>query len=38
MMDTAVSSALGGQTMESAREKMGEGPTAPHPFAKAEIE
>ncbi len=38
MMDTAVSSALGGQTMQSAREKMGEGPTAPHPFAKAEID
>jgi molecular chaperone DnaK len=38
MMDTAVSSALGGQTMESAGEKLGDGPTAPHPFAKAEIE
>jgi molecular chaperone DnaK (HSP70) len=38
MMDTAVTSALGGQTMESAGEKLGDGPTAPHPFAKAEIE
>ena len=38
MMDQAVGSALGGQTMESAGTKLGEGPTAPHPFAKAEIE
>jgi len=37
MMDTAVATALGGQTMESASEKLGEGPTAPHPFAPAEI-
>ncbi len=37
MMDAAVSTALGGQTMESASEKLGEGPTAPHPFAPAEI-
>lgn len=37
MMDAAVSSAIGGQTMESAGEKLGEGPTAPHPFAPAEI-
>ena len=37
MMDAAVSTALGGQTMESAGEKLGEGPTAPHPFAPAEI-
>ena len=37
MMDTAVTTALGGQTMESAGEKLGEGPTAPHPFAPAEI-
>jgi molecular chaperone DnaK len=37
MMDAAVSSALGGETMASAGEKLGEGPTAPHPFAPAEI-
>jgi Fe-S protein assembly chaperone HscA len=37
MMDTAVTSAMKGQTMESAGEKMGEGPSAPHPFAPAEI-
>lgn len=37
MMDAAVSTAIGGQTMESAGEKLGEGPTAPHPFAPAEI-
>ncbi|HUY82045.1 MAG TPA: Fe-S protein assembly chaperone HscA [Acidobacteriaceae bacterium] len=38
MMDSAVTTALGGQTMESAAEKLGEAPTAPHPFAPAEIE
>ncbi len=37
MMDAAVSTALRGQTMESAREQLGEGPEAPHPFAPAEI-
>jgi len=37
MMDSAVASAIHGQTMESADEKLGEGPTAPHPFAPAEI-
>jgi len=37
MMDSAVTTALGGQTMESAGEKLGEAPTAPHPFAPAEI-
>jgi molecular chaperone DnaK/molecular chaperone HscA len=37
MMDTAVSGAMQGKTMEAAGESMGEGPTAPHPFAKAEI-
>jgi Fe-S protein assembly chaperone HscA len=37
MMDSAVSSAIQGQTMESAGERLGEGPTAPHPFAPAEI-
>jgi molecular chaperone DnaK (HSP70) len=37
MMDSAVSSALHGQTMEGAGEKIGEGPTAPHPIAPAEF-
>lgn len=37
MMDAAVSDALRGQTMESAGERLGEGPSAPHPFAPAEI-
>jgi Fe-S protein assembly chaperone HscA len=36
MMDSAVSTALKGKTMEEA--DMGEGPTAPHPLAKAEFE
>jgi molecular chaperone DnaK (HSP70) len=35
MMDTAVSGALKGKSMEQA--DMGEGPAAPHPFAPAEI-
>ncbi|MGH6631041.1 MAG: Hsp70 family protein, partial [Burkholderiales bacterium] len=35
MMDSAVSSVLKGKTMETA--DLGEGPTAPHPFAPAEI-
>jgi molecular chaperone DnaK/molecular chaperone HscA len=38
MMDSAVSGAMKGKTMESAGEAMGEGPTAPHPFAKAQID
>ncbi|WP_263410498.1 Fe-S protein assembly chaperone HscA [Terriglobus tenax] len=37
MMDSAVAGALTGQTMQAAGEKMGEGPTAPHPFAPAHI-
>ncbi len=36
MMDTAVSTALKGKNMDEA--DMGEGPTAPHPMAKAEFE
>jgi molecular chaperone DnaK (HSP70) len=36
MMDTAVSTALKGKSMEEA--DLGEGPTAPHPMAKAEFE
>ncbi len=41
MMDTAVGGAMRGKTMQTAGEDMGggmgAGPTAPHPFAKAEI-
>jgi Fe-S protein assembly chaperone HscA len=37
MMDSALSGAVQGKTMEAAGESMGQGPTAPHPFAKAEI-
>jgi molecular chaperone DnaK (HSP70) len=37
MMDSAVSSALQGKTMDSAGDSMGEGPTAPHPIAPAEF-
>jgi len=36
MMDTAVSSALKGKSMENA--EVGEGPSAPHPIGKAEFE
>jgi molecular chaperone DnaK len=36
MMDTAVSTVLKGKTMDEA--DMGEGPTAPHPVAKADFE
>ncbi len=38
MMDTAVTGALGGKTMQAAGESLGDGPTAPHPFAPAQIE
>ena len=37
MMDDAVSSAIKGQTMQSADDKLGEGPAAPHPIAQAEF-
>ena len=37
MMDAAVSSAIKGQTMESADDKVGQGPAAPHPIAQAEF-
>ena len=37
MMDTTVLGAMQGKTMQAAGETMGEGPTAPHPFAKAEV-
>jgi molecular chaperone DnaK (HSP70) len=36
MMDSAVATALKGKTMEQA--DLGEGPTAPHPVAKADFE
>jgi molecular chaperone DnaK/molecular chaperone HscA len=38
MMDDAVSGAMQGKTMAAAGESMGKGPTAPHPFAKADID
>jgi len=37
MMDNAVSGAMQGKTMEAAGESIGVGPTAPHPFAKAQV-
>jgi molecular chaperone DnaK (HSP70) len=37
MMDSAVSRALHGKTMEGAGEELGEGPESPHPIAPAEI-
>jgi hypothetical protein len=36
MMDSAVTTALKGKTMDQA--DRGDGPTAPHPLAKAEFE
>jgi len=36
-MSTAITSAMVGETMQSANEKMGDGPSAPHPIAKAEL-
>jgi len=38
MMDSAVSEAIKGQTMQGAGEKLGSGPSAPHPIAPAEFE
>ena len=38
MMDSAVSGAMKGKTMTSAGDGFGAGPTAPHPFAKADID
>jgi Fe-S protein assembly chaperone HscA len=38
MMDAAVTSAIKGQTMQSADDKLGEGPAAPHPIAQAEFQ
>ncbi|WP_213807079.1 Fe-S protein assembly chaperone HscA [Granulicella sp. dw_53] len=37
MMDTAVTGAITGQTMQSAGEQLGTGPSAPHPFAPAQF-
>jgi hypothetical protein len=37
MMESAVSTALHGKTMNSAADDLGEGPSAPHPFAPAEV-
>jgi hypothetical protein len=37
MMDAAVSNAIKGKTMQSADDKLGEGPAAPHPIAQAEF-
>jgi molecular chaperone DnaK (HSP70) len=38
MMDTEVMGTMKGQTMFAAGENLGDGPTAPHPFAKAEFD
>ncbi len=38
MMDSAVSHAIKGKTMENAGEELGEGPNAPHPVAPAKFE
>jgi Fe-S protein assembly chaperone HscA len=38
MMDSTLAVALQGQTMSEAGSGMGDGPTAPHPFGKAEFE
>jgi Fe-S protein assembly chaperone HscA len=37
MMDAAVTGALAGETINQAGDKLGEAPTAPHPFAPAEF-
>jgi Fe-S protein assembly chaperone HscA len=37
MMDAAVSSAISGKTMGEADDELGEGPSAPHPMARAEF-
>jgi molecular chaperone DnaK len=37
-MDVAVTSAMKGQTMDAAGKNIGDGPSAPHPIAPAEIE
>lgn len=37
MMDSAVTSAIGGQTMTEASDTLGQAPNAPHPFAPADF-
>jgi hypothetical protein len=37
MMDSTLAGAMTGKTMASAGESIGDGPTAPHPFAKAQV-
>jgi Fe-S protein assembly chaperone HscA len=37
MMDAAVSTAIKGQTMQSANDSLGQGPTSSHPIAQAEF-
>jgi Fe-S protein assembly chaperone HscA len=37
MMDSAVTTAIGGQTMNDASDRLGNAPTAPHPFAPADF-
>jgi Fe-S protein assembly chaperone HscA len=37
MMDAAVSTAIKGQTMQSANDNLGQGPTSSHPIAQAEF-
>jgi hypothetical protein len=37
MMDSAVTTAIRGKTMDTADEEMGEAVTAPHPMARAEF-
>ncbi len=37
MMDSAVTGALGGKTMQTAGEGLGNAPNAPHAFAKADV-
>ncbi len=37
LMMNSVTGALAGKTMDAANQDLGAGPTAPHPFAKAEI-
>ncbi len=38
MMNSTLSEAMTGKTMATAGEEIGEGPTAPHPFAPAQID
>ena len=37
MMDSAVTSAIGGQTMNEASDSLGQAPNAPHPFAPVDF-